>query len=412
MGDKTKRALLALSEAREALTGAPDDASDERMRELRAAVVKCEKEYREALVADDADQQAANDAGAPNDDGIDAEERERREVLGKATLAGYIGAAAAGVGVAGAEAEAAAAYGCPGAIPLEMWGRPRKLREERAQTDPADTTDVVFEPTIHPLFDPSVAGYLGVDMPMVMPGVQQYPVLETSLTAAPKAKGAATPETAAAYGTTKTASPRRIGGAYRLRREDLAVLPRMESDLNRNLQSVMANTLDEQILNGNGTSPNLSGFFHQLTDVAAAAQVVTFDSALSLYADAIDGLLARGVNDVATLVSTDAIKKLEVLFRSNDSPFGPSAGYLRMNTGGLRATNRIKAVSNVSGGIIYRMMSPDRTAVLPIWQGVEAIRDEITDKDKGEISVTLFTMVGGPVLTRADAYGELSIKTA
>ena len=409
MGDRVKRALLALSEAREALVGASDDASDERMRELRTAVADGEKAYREALVADDEERQQAADGGAPEDDGIDAEERERREVLDKATLAGYIGCAATGKPYTGAEAEAADAYGCPGAIPLEMWGRPR---EHRVQTDPADTTDVIFNPTIHPLFNASVAGFLGVDMPAVPPGVQQYPVLNTSLTAAPKGKGEATPETAAAYGATLTANPRRIGGAYRLRREDLAVLPRMESDLNMNLQSVMADTLDNQILNGNGVSPNLKGFFNQLTDVAAASAVVTFDSALKLYADGIDGLLSRGVNDVSMLVSTDAVKKLEVLFRSNDSPFGPAASYLRMHTGGLRATNRISVASNVSGGILRRTMSPDRTCVLPVWQGVEAIRDEITDKDKGEISVTLFTMVGGPVFTRKAAYSEVSIKTA
>ena len=416
MSDKVKRALIALSEAREALVGASDDASDERMRELRSAVAASEKAYREALIADDEERQQADDDGAPDDDGIDAEERERREILDKATLAGYIGCAATGQPYSGAEAEAAEAHGCPGAIPLEMWGRPRvggrQRVEERVQTDPPAITDVVFHPTIHPLFNMSVAGYLGVDMPMVPAGVQQYPILETSLTAGPKAKGAATPETAAVYGNALTATPRRIGGGYRLRREDLAVLPRMESDLNMNMEAVIADTLDEQILNGDGTSPNLSGFFNQLTDVTAASAVVTFDSALKLYADAIDGLLARGIPDVRALVSTDAVKKLEVLFRSNDSPFGPSAGYLRMNTGGLRATNRIKAASNVSGGILFRTMSPNRPAVLPIWQGVEAIRDEITDKDKGEISITLYTLVGGPVLTRAAAYSELSIKSA
>ena len=416
MTDKVRRALIALSEAREALVSASDDASDERMRELRETAARCEKEYREALVAEADDQQQADDDGAPDDDGIDAEERERRDLIDRATLAGFIGAAATGQPYSGAEAEASEACGCPGAIPLEMWGRPRvggrRRVEERVQTDPADVTDVVFEPTIHPLFDMSVAGYLGVDMPMVPAGTQQYPVLNTSLTAAPKAKGAATPETAAVYGTTLTANPRRIGGGYRLRREDLAVLPRMESDLNMNMEAVIADTLDDQILNGNGTSPNLAGFFNQLTDATAATTVVTFDSALTLYANGIDGLLAKGVNEIRGLVSTDAIKKLEVLFRSNDSPFGPAAGYLRMNTGGLRATNRIKATSNVSGGILFRTMSPNRPAVLPIWQGVEAIRDEITDKDKGEISITLYTMVGGPVLTRKAAYSELSIKTA
>ena len=411
--------MIALSEAREALVGAPDDASDERMAELRAAASAAEKEMRECLVADaEEDAGDAGNADDGDDDGVDAEERERREIVSRATLAGYIGAAATVRPLSGAEAEAAEAYGCPGAIPLEMFGQPRKRKmvEERAATPAPAVTDVVFEPTIHPIFDYSVAGWLMCDMPMVPPGVQQYPSLSTSLTAGMKAKGAEAAETAAAYGALLMASPKRIGGGYRLQREDLAVLPRMESDLNRNIQSVMADTLDAQILNGDpaADAANLNGILTQLADPNDPAAVVTFDSALQTWVDQIEGKLARSEMDVKVLAGTDTYKKLATLFRSNDSPFGPSSNYLRMHTGGLMASNRLPAqsASKVQSAVAMRTMSPDRTAVLPIWQGVEAIRDETTDARKGEIAVTLFALVGGVVLTRADAYQRVEFKLA
>ena len=291
--DETKetQALLALSEAREALVAAPDDASDERMKELRGKVSTAEREYRQAIsdrVAAQAKaaEEAEKDAADVAEDGIDAEERERRDLIGRSSLAAYITAAAVGQPVKGAERELSEAYGIPGAIPLQFF-KPRV--EERAQTDPPATTDVVFHPTIHPLFDASVAPFLMVDMPMVEPGVQQYPVLQTSLTASMQAKGGEAPETAAVYGNLLTANPKRLGGGYRLRREDLAILPRMESDLNRNIRMVLADTLDAQILNGDGTGANLNGILTQLTDAADPGAVVTFDSALGTYVDQIDG---------------------------------------------------------------------------------------------------------------------------
>ena len=419
--DETKetQALLALSEAREALVGAPDDASDERMKELRGKVQSAEREYRKAIsdrvdaqakAAEEAEK-AANDGDGDGDDGIDAEERERRDLLGKSSLAAYITAAAVGQPIVGAERELSEAYGIPGAIPLQFF-KPRV--EERAQTDPPTTTDVVFHPTIHPLFDASVAPFLMVDMPMVEPGVQQYPVLETSLTASMQAKGGEAPETAAVYGDLLTASPKRLGGGYRLRREDLAILPRMESDLNRNIRMVLADTLDAQILNGDNTGANLNGILTQLTDAADPGAVVTFDSALKTYVDQIDGLLARGIPNVRALVGTDTVKALEVLFRSNDTAYVPSAPYLRMNTGGLRASNRIpdQSAGKVQKAVAYLDQSPDRTAVMPVWNGIEAIRDELSDSRKGEIIVTLFTLVGGPILTRKAAYKEIAFKLA
>ena len=47
---------------------------------------------------------------------------------------------------------------------------------------------------------------------------------------------------------------------------------------------------------------------------------------------------------------------------------------------------------------------------MPIWSGIEAIRDEISESRKGQIGVTLYALVGGIVMTRKDAYAQIDFK--
>ena len=76
-------------------------------------------------------------------------------------------------------------------------------------------------------------------------------------------------------------------------------------------------------------------------------------------------------------------------------------------------SNRLAApAGDIQQAVAMRTQSPDRTAIVPIWNGVEAIRDEKSDARKGEIIVTLFALVGGVVLTRADAYKQVDFKLA
>ena len=52
---------------------------------------------------------------------VDAETRERLELRQKSTIGAYFAAAMKGTQIAGPEAELSEAYGCPGAVPLEMF---------------------------------------------------------------------------------------------------------------------------------------------------------------------------------------------------------------------------------------------------------------------------------------------------
>ncbi len=378
---------------------------------LAGELAGVEVEYRAALSSED---RAANVETRETTAGGDAETRERLELRGRAQIHRYVGAVLGGVSVDGAESECSSAFGCPGLIPLELFGGEGGAPEMRAHTPgPAADTVTNTAATVHPVFDQSVASYLGIEMPSVASGQANYPILGTSVTAGPKAKGAAGPETAGAF-SVKTAAPKRITGSFRIRREDLALLASLEMDLRRNLQSVMVDAYDGQVINGDNQDPNLNGLLAQLTDPSApAAAAETFSGYVGAFAGHVDGKMATELSGVRALVGTATYRHLAATFASNQDSTS-ALSYLRAQTGGVRASGRIAAPASHIQQAIIRRSNPagDRAAVSPIWQGLELIRDQYTDASKGEVIVTALMLVGDPVLLRSDAFVQDSFRLA
>ena len=198
---------------------------------------------RAALVAegDEAERRAAGL------DTEDAEQRERRELRGRAQLHRFVSAAIERRGVDGAEAEYAAAENCGGLVPLQLFGPTAEERaaefrarqnggaEHRAVTPGVTSANAQTNqaPVVPAIFDRSVAGWLGIEMPTAAVGVASYPVLSTSLTAGMKAVSTAAAESAGAF-VVKDADPRRLTGSLRIRREDAAKLADLEASLRAN----------------------------------------------------------------------------------------------------------------------------------------------------------------------------------
>ena len=150
-----------------------------------------------------------------------------------ARLGRWFEAAISGRNLSGAEAEVATAYGCDGAIPLEMFQRAASGQTEtRAVTPAPGTVDENLAPIVPALFDRSAASWLGVEMPVVPTGDAGYPVLSTSVTGGVVAKSAAAAETEGAF-TVTMAQPRRVTGSFRFLREDAATAKRHGSGFAR-----------------------------------------------------------------------------------------------------------------------------------------------------------------------------------
>ena len=159
-------------------TEQPTTEQQGRMTELRSTAAGLETRI---AAATETEQRALQNAP---EHAVDGAERERRELRSRSRLGRWFEAAISGRNVSGAEAETAVAYGCPDAIPLEMFERRAASgqTETRAVTPAPSTTDENLAPIVPALFDRSAAAYLGIEMPTVATGDAGYPVLSTSVT--------------------------------------------------------------------------------------------------------------------------------------------------------------------------------------------------------------------------------------
>ena len=121
MTKKLKALMLQLSELREVANEAADDQRPAALAKLKAA----ELEYREALAVEP-DGVTADPLTVDQHGAMSTEQRERAEVRARVARGAWIRAAIRGVPVDGAEAEYAAAVGCVGAMPLDIFEAARR----------------------------------------------------------------------------------------------------------------------------------------------------------------------------------------------------------------------------------------------------------------------------------------------
>ena len=337
----------------------------------------------------------------------DPEERERQEILGKARLGNALRAVMDGRPLQGAENELRSAYGLSGdhEIPHELF-EPREAKDQRAATDaPATGTQVNEQPVQPFIYKEGVAGFLGIDMPQVGGGTASHPVLTTGTPAGMKAKGAAADETEAAF-TISTSTPKRVTGSFRVRVEDMALFPQLEDSLRRDIPQSLANAVEEQILNGDGSAPNITGLLERLTDPDEAMEKHTPGTYVSTIAGSLDGVHGYTLGDLRTLAGKATYQAMVSGYF--DSTAVSTASYLDTYTGGVRMSDRIPDVaSNLQAGIVRLGMRP-MCAVSVVWGGVTLIRDIYSGAASGEIVVTALQLIGDVHVLRDGSFAEVS----
>ena len=355
---------------------------------------------------------------------IDSAERKTRAIGARSKLTRYTAAAITGQPVDGAEAEYAEARGCPGYMPLDMTGPTMEQRqaafhravEHRAVTPAPADTDVpsTHAPIVPAIFDRAAGAYLGVEMPTVATGIASYPVLSTSLQGGMVAESGEATEGAGAF-TVKDADPRRLTGAFRIRKEDVAKLPNLEESLRENLSRVLSDEYDKQLVTGDNVAPNLDGILRQLTDPSApAASAETFDRYLAALTSHIDGLMSVDEMGVRALVGPHTYRHMAASLRAGNAADQTFTQYWRSNGGGIRASRRIADPATMIQQAIIRRSNPagDRVAVAPVWMGMEILRDPYTAAGKGELVLTGTVLIGGVVILRDDAFVQDSFRLA
>ena len=354
------------------------------------------------------------------DTGLDAEARERNELRSRARVTSYILAALSGRQVDGAEAELRDAAGVSG-VPLELWDTAPaangETRQDAATVAPG-TVGVNLDAIRPQVFSASIAPRLGIEMPRVESGSYASATISTSLTAAAQVAGADAHATAAGF-TVTSVTPKRISARLGIRVEDVAAVGQVnfESILRENLSLVLSDALDSQMINGDGSSPNLSGIFARLTAPSDPTTVADFDAFASAHAGGIDGLWSNTLKEVSVVCGPATMALAARTFQTATSYKGElsSAAYAMANTGGLWTNRRMPdAASDVQQAVLYRMgrsmmggAGAMRTAVCPHWNEI-SIDDIYSGSASGERFFTMHVLLGDVILVQPDAYSQIA----
>ena len=410
---------IRLSEVRERLNDISGLEGEALTDEIRAEAATLHPEfkdlelrYRSATVAEG--EEAAKVVTEPPES---SEVRERRELRGRARLTNYVVAAIRGRQVDGAEAEFADACEVRGDIPLDLFQPdPRKAAEERVVTSAPGTAGINVAPIQPHVFAPSIAPYLGIDMPMVGSGTFSQARINAALSADSEAKGAAAAATAATFAV-KSATPKRVSARLELLAEDIAAagVSNFEAALRQNLTMALSAELDKQVIAGAGAGNDLEGLLHGLTDAAVDGTTLTFQHGITKMAALVDGLWATETAHIRQIVGVATYRLAAGVFAGSASNKGerPLADYLRDQSGGFRTNSRMPAVdSTKQAGIAFRSgVSGVRTAVCPHW-GRIAITDVYSGSAKAETAVTFHVILGNVLVIQPGAYAETEYKVS
>ena len=430
MNNRTKIELRR-SEIRSRLgevAGLTGDALTEEITKERDALMKeladTEPQLRAAIEAEGEELQTRAVEGE-----LKPEQRERLELRGKASLGNYLAAALRGRQVNGAEAELQEAAGVDG-IPIEIF-ETREVLEQRAATrrGNAEGRAITAAPgtvginldVIRPsVFAPSIADKLMIEMPLVESGTYATGTISASVTADAVAKSGDVPNTAGVI-TVGTTSPKRVGARLELTLEDIAAVGQQnfESVLRENVSLALSDELDDQMINGNGSSDDLTGIIKRLETLnnpTNPTDVADFDAFVSAFADSIDGLWSTMVSEVSIVSGVSAYKLSAKTFRdiaAADLGAISFADYAMQHTAGWWTNKRMPAAdATIQRGIVCRKGRPGmRLAVCPHWGSI-GIDDIYSGSRKGERYFTMSVLVGDVILVQPAAYGLVEYKVS
>ena len=404
-----------------------DDETRAELDRIEAGVPDLERQLRAATTAvEDEDRSAIDEGAKGGDKDGDPEQRERLELRGRASVGRYLSAALRGRAPDGAEAELAAAAGVDG-IPFELWQHPE---EDRAITPAPGTVGINLDTLRPAVFAPSIASRLMIDMPTVPSGTYATATLGAGATADAVDKGDPVPDTAATW-TPVSTTPHRVGAALDLSLEDIAAVgaENFESVLRQHISLVLADEIDDQIVNGDGANDDLIGIFQRLTNPAApAAGVAGFDTFVGVFAAGIDGLWATTMDEVLIVAGPETYRLSATTFRDRVIDTGNRGGvslgdisfadYAKAHSAGWWTNKRMPAKdANVQQAIMCRkgrsqMPSPMRISVCPVWFGSISIDDIYSGAKKGERYFTLSVMLGDVILVQPDAYAQVAVRVS
>ena len=318
----------------------------------------------------------------PLGQGGSTEDRAYGDLCGRANIGAIFQALTERRATEGAEAELQAHHGLsPHQVPLDLLRAPE---EHRAITGAPTNTATSQQPTIMPVFAMGDLSYLGVDQPSVGVGDAVFPILTTR----PAVRGPFTGSDVAAETDgsfdAELLAPERIQASFSYLRTDAARFSMMGESLREALNSSLSEKVDAEGIAG--TDGLLAG-----TNLPnhGAGGTTTFAQYVSRFAyGRVDGRFAPTTRDLKALVGSSIFAHMGSTYRANEAD--TSAVDRLMSVIGmdnLRVSAHVPSVVNKKQNAVIRL-GGRRDMVVPMWEGVSLIFDEITGQTKGEINIT------------------------
>ncbi|MDE2814302.1 MAG: phage major capsid protein [Gemmatimonadota bacterium] len=381
---------------------------EERSEEQTNELADLQTEYETSEVELRAAITAESDDESGTDDGSGSA---RSRLESRASIAGYLQAAVTGAALTGAELELRQELELPeGQMPISvlMSDADVEARADAATSAPA-TTGISQSNIMPRLFPRAVANQLGVSMPTVPAGQRNFVFMASGTSASMAAAGTAVDAVAGTFSTVAL-SPVALQARYVFSQESTLTLAGMEAALASDLRMLLSDKMDQLILEGSGSAPEVSGFFNTLTAPTAEGTTDTALSYASKLYGAIDGVHASSPADVRLLVGTKTLTHMGSVFFTNTAVNADS--WLRANSAGVLASKHVAdPASGVQDGLVTRIRMGAFDAVAPVWSGVSMMRDPYSGLSKREVAIQL-TMFWNFAVVRADAYGLVSFKIA
>ena len=335
-----------------------------------------ETRYRSAVIAEGEQESTKLDQ-------TDTKGRKLRSLVEKASLVNFLSESASqnelrsGSPEAELRSELLGKNAQPGHVPLAVLA-PSAMEDRKRETRATDTATNVAATVAIPnrqnqiirrVFSQSASQFLGIRMPSVGIGETSFPYLSAGVAPGMKAKGARADAEAATF-TAESVGPTRLAARYLLRVEDLHRLAGMEAALRSDMRGALSEAMDAQTLTGDGVGANVTGLLSELPAApAAGAGEFSWQEAVAVIADQVDGKYAADPSMVKMLCASDLYSKMAIRLvaaSSSGSSVSAASRYIQEISGGLRVSaNMPDADSDISTVLLSRMGAVG--AFAPIW---------------------------------------------
>ena len=334
------------------------------------------------------------------------EEAPPQDLMERVELRNYLNAYSQGLQIDGAEREMNQGLGLDNVshVPWQAIA-PLEKRTDDATAITIGDWGKNIQAILPRIFEKTDAGFLGITTPAVPAGTTVYPVMTGGTSATMKAANDAVEADVATF-THESVTPTRLSARYLFNLEGLAAMGNLlETTLRADLRQVMGDQFDQQIINGNGTSPNVSGVFNALAAPAAPGAEATWLDYRALATNQLDGKMANTEASVRVLLGLATWKHARTKFNTQQTQDGIQ-GYQALG-GTIQNSARIPVVaSKRQQGILTFEPS---AGVAPVWQGVTIIRDPYTNAHKAQVALTAH-MLFGFTFKRKDGWKRIQLQ--